>query len=852
MIKIIKTRKMLSLIVCVAVVIFICFDIYAGDFVKKPWLQNVKTDSITIMWEGNDFESDNLLVKYGSDNNLEHEVNVEYNLINNQYHVYTSIITGLIENNIYYYKVLYGNSTTDILKFKTAPNSETEGFRFYALGDSRANPEIWKSISNNILTDINEYPEYKQTFVLNAGDIVSDGNEYDEYHHEFFIPAQNLFSAVPTYISYGNHEDVNSETSNGFLKGYFFTPNQNNKYFSFDYGFIHFNILALWDEGAISENSNQFEWLKVDLENVRSRNDILFKFALMHELPWSLGGHGEDEYPAPSLRNYLHPILSQNNVLGAFGGHNHLYSRYLPIDGVNYITAGSSGAYKHTDSYSGWRGAELTKVYKKYHYVTVDASKEVITVNAISITGKRFDYYTFGRSSYNNPPLADAGPDRKAALYCPVTLNGTKSEDADLENLQYEWKQIYGPAKAVFFDNTQISPTVYTNKPGDYLFELKVKDSVYTSTPDYVKLEVIDSDTIKFIPEDDTFVINYFPDDQFDDITTLEVDNDPEEKIAFLEFEIHGICSDILESTLAMYCIDAGNSANIKYTLNEFNEDEITYNTKPAVQNETIGTIQCSETNNWFNSNLTGFVEANDRFGIALYPSGTDGADFLSKETETQNYPYLSIQYKTINPPLPDFEAVPAEVEVAFHTVFNGSGTTAGENDIETYYWDFGDNTFGTGRITEHTFSSAGTYEVILTVIDIKGISNNIIKSVLVENIIENNNNENGNNNTNNENAGNNENINNNNGESNMNEDPNNFNNSESNSSENNALVNNVNSHLNDTPVNNSKNTSNSTSNEMGNKDNSLENNMTNLDEKGNNSKDNTGKNEGCACNILE
>lgn len=57
---------------------------------------------------------------------------------------------------------------------------------------------------------------------------------------------------------------------------------------------------------------------------------------------------------------------------------------------------------------------------------------------------------------------------------------------------------------------------------------------------------------------------------------------------------------------------------------------------------------------------------------------------------------------------------------VGWFVKFNGSDSTDpdGESDIDTYLWDFGDGSFGTGKTTNHSYSVPGDYTVELTVND--------------------------------------------------------------------------------------------------------------------------------------
>lgn len=60
-----------------------------------------------------------------------------------------------------------------------------------------------------------------------------------------------------------------------------------------------------------------------------------------------------------------------------------------------------------------------------------------------------------------------------------------------------------------------------------------------------------------------------------------------------------------------------------------------------------------------------------------------------------------------------------------------------GNEEIDTYLWDFGDGTYSTGRLTNHSYSASGDYTIKLTVNDTYGLKNEDIIYVNVQDYIE-------------------------------------------------------------------------------------------------------------------
>ncbi|MGQ9587409.1 MAG: PKD domain-containing protein [Thermoplasmata archaeon] len=68
--------------------------------------------------------------------------------------------------------------------------------------------------------------------------------------------------------------------------------------------------------------------------------------------------------------------------------------------------------------------------------------------------------------------------------------------------------------------------------------------------------------------------------------------------------------------------------------------------------------------------------------------------------------------------------------------VFNASASSDPDGEIVNYFWTFGDDAGGEGKVVTHVYPENGTYETELTVTDDKGGKNKTSKKVIVEKIV--------------------------------------------------------------------------------------------------------------------
>lgn len=88
--------------------------------------------------------------------------------------------------------------------------------------------------------------------------------------------------------------------------------------------------------------------------------------------------------------------------------------------------------------------------------------------------------------------------------------------------------------------------------------------------------------------------------------------------------------------------------------------------------------------------------------------------------------------------PRPTFTVSPTPVAAGATAIFDASGSCATQSacsttaGIASFFWNFGDGSTGTGQTASHAFATGGTYTVVLTVTNDRGLTNTSSREVAV------------------------------------------------------------------------------------------------------------------------
>jgi acid phosphatase type 7 len=320
------------------------------EFVVEPYLQNLSSREVTIMWitARNCFS----WVEYG-DGNYTSKRAFAYNngLIEANNRINKITLENLKPGTAHKYKIV----STEITGFKnsTVQFGETIAGPMLSFTTPAENEEEIKVV---IFNDIHDRPQiipqllYRHGYTGNEKDydfVVFNGDCFDWVSSEqqmvdhLLKPCVDIFgSEVPFLLTQGNHE-----CRGGFsrhIPAYYAYPDD-KFYFSFVRGPVHFLVLDSGEDktddsveyGGLAAfdryREKQARWLEKEIASEAFKK-APFRVLLIHISPY----HSGDWHGTTHCREVFGPILNKAGIDLQLSGHTHRYMTHEPDKDHNY------------------------------------------------------------------------------------------------------------------------------------------------------------------------------------------------------------------------------------------------------------------------------------------------------------------------------------------------------------------------------------------------------------------------------------------------------------------------------------------------------------------------------------
>jgi len=240
--------------------------------------------------------------------------------------------------------------------------------RFAVIGDNGTGERRQYEVAQQMAKYHERFPF---NFVIMLGDNIYGGKRPADFKRKFEDPYQPLLDAgVKFYASLGNHDDPNERFYKPFNMG-------GKRFYSFKNGKAEFFVL---DSNYM--DPQQLDWLDKQLQGSTST----WKICYFHHPLYSEGKfHGPDT----GLRALLEPIFEKYGVNAVFSGHEHVYERIKPRNGIYYFVLGNSGELR---PHNLKRSPDTAKGFDTdQSFMLVEISGDELFFQTVSRTGATVD-----------------------------------------------------------------------------------------------------------------------------------------------------------------------------------------------------------------------------------------------------------------------------------------------------------------------------------------------------------------------------------------------------------------------------------------------------------------------------
>ncbi len=216
---------------------------------------------------------------------------------------------------------------------KELPN-KPGSLKFAVIGDNGTGETPQYEVGKQMLAWHGKFP-----FVLAVmmGDNIYGSDRPQDFQQKFELPYKPLLDAgVKFYASLGNHDSPEQ-------RFYTFYNMDGKRYYSFKAPAQDVRFFAL---ESTYMDKEELAWLEKELDGSREDWKIMF---FHHPLYSSSRTHGSEV----KLRAVIEPLFIKFNVSLVLNGHDHVYERIKPQNGIPYFVEGSSGQLRDGDLRKG-------------------------------------------------------------------------------------------------------------------------------------------------------------------------------------------------------------------------------------------------------------------------------------------------------------------------------------------------------------------------------------------------------------------------------------------------------------------------------------------------------------------
>ena len=334
----------------------------AGPTLGMIWTcagEDASTELI-VAWHGNT-PTATLYWTLDSDSNFANAVEIEasgvydktaYEYEKITFYKYEVLMSDLMPNTSYRYRIKCGTTTSNAHTCKTAGNSGN--FSFLWIGDNHAykvdscqSRYTYVNSMANALIKANK----NFSFVVSSGDNVSYGGSYNNYevaNEKITMFKDVVFSSVPgNHDYYGNHDEYSTSVNvdNRFFEAIYAHP-ENGIGNSMDstYYMIYNSIMFVMLDSLAASYSHTLADQKVWFEKVVAENEGKFQYLIvMQHYPWMNALTGAHSGPYTSNYNVWHEVFDKCGVDLALAGDHHVYYRSKAIYNDEILTGTDKG-----------------------------------------------------------------------------------------------------------------------------------------------------------------------------------------------------------------------------------------------------------------------------------------------------------------------------------------------------------------------------------------------------------------------------------------------------------------------------------------------------------------------------